>query len=219
VTSQSDLERQSLAALDAFIEPSGGQHGFEAAALAERYVVGPLPSGEDDEKLDPLVEQFHKRRGSRTDPKVIAPLLAPIEDHYRPLVRRTWELLWRCRDRELTLPEARSVARRWDEDRQAYTAHMDWMARGGLRRTRQTPRQAVLMLRRLEDAKKRLEAEEACDDPLRMISYLLENKAVRGRVIRVDLVHREMAKRRMVARPLLTLHSPDSCPIPLGRKL
>jgi hypothetical protein len=46
-TSQSELERQSLAALDAFIEPPVGLHGFEAAALAERDAVGPLPSGED----------------------------------------------------------------------------------------------------------------------------------------------------------------------------
>ena len=182
-------------------------------------MVGPLPSGEDDERLDPLVDRFHERRGSSTDPKVIASLLAPIEDHYRPLVRRTWELLWRCRERELILPEARSVARRWDEDRRAYTAHMDWMAQGGLRGTRQTPRQAALMLRKLEDTKRRLEAEEACDDPLRMIPYLLENKAVRGRVIRVNPEHREMGERSMVRRPLVILHSPDPCPIPLGREL
>jgi hypothetical protein len=218
-TSQSELERQSLAALDAFIEPPDRKHGFEAAADAEEDVVGPLPSGKYDEKLEPLVDQFHQRRGGSTDPRIIAPLLAPIEDHYRPHVRRTWELLWRCRDRELTLPEAPSAARRWDEDRWAYTGHIDWMARSGLRRTRQTPRQAVLTLRKLEDATRRLEAEEACDDPLRMIPYLLENRAVRGRVVRVDLEHREMAKRKPMPRPLVTLLSPDSCPIPLGRKL
>jgi hypothetical protein len=49
---------------------------------------------------------------------------------------------------------------------------MDWIARGGLRRTRQTPRQAALILRNLEEARRRLEAEEVCDDPLRMIPYL-----------------------------------------------
>src|SRR5205823_5925223 len=115
------------------------------------------------------------------------------EGHYRPLLFRTWDLLWRCRDREMTYPESPSVVRRWDEDRRAYTAHMDWMAKSGLRRTRQTPRQAILTVRNLEEAKGRLEAEEACDDPLRMIPYLLENKAVRGRVVRVDREHREMA--------------------------
>jgi hypothetical protein len=218
-TSQSELERQSLAALDAFIDPTEGRHGFEAASLAERDAVGPLPSGDDDERLDPLVERFHEARGGNTDPATIAPLLVAIEGHYRPLVRRTWDLLWRCRDRELTHPEAPSVARRWDEDRRAYTTHVDWMTRGGLRRTRQSPRQAALTLRNLEDAKRRLDAEEACDDPLRMIPYLLENKAVRGRVIRVDREHREMGTRSMVRRPLVTLHSPEPCPIPLGREL
>lgn len=218
-TPQSEVERQSLAALDAFIEPPDGRHGFEAAALAEQDVVGPLPAGKDDKLLDPLVERFHERRGRSTDPRTIAALLAPIEGHYRPLVHRTWELIWRCWVRELTLPEASSVARRWDEDRRAYTGHIDWMAQSGLRRTRQTPRQAVLTLRKLEDAKRRLEAAEACDDPLRMIPYLLENKAVRGRIVRVNREHREMGERSMMKRPLVTLHSPDPCPIPLGREL
>ena len=61
---------------------------------------------------------------------------------------------------------------------------MDWMAQGGLRRTRHTPRRAAVILRRLEDAQQRTEAEEALDDPLRMIPYLIDNKAVRGRVTR-----------------------------------
>ena len=82
-----------------------------------------------------------------------------------------------------------------------------------------TPRHAVLTLHKLEGAEQRRNAEEACDDPLRMIPYLLENKAVRGRVVRVDREHREMAERRTVRRPLVTLHSPDPCPIPLGREL
>src|SRR5439155_19603879 len=100
------------------------------------------------------------------------------------------------------LAHAPSFARRCETARRAYTGHMDWMAGGSLRRTRQTPRQAVLTLRNLEDATRRLEAEEACDDPLRMIPYLLENKAVRGRVIRVNREHREMGERSLVRRPL-----------------
>lgn len=219
MSAQSEVERQSLAALDAFLDPPDGVHGFEAAARVEDLSVGPIPAADDDERLGPLVERFNERRSNRTAPTVVQPLFRPIADHYRPLVRRAWELLWRCRDREATITEAPSVERRWAEDRQAYTAHIDWMARGGLRRTRQTSRQAATTLRRLEEAQRLLDAEEACDDPLRMVPYILQHKAVRGRVVQVDREHRELATKRMVARPLVTLHSPDPCLIPLGREL
>jgi len=219
MTSQSEVERQSLAALDAFIDPPDGVHGFEAAANVEDHSIGPVPAGEEDERLAPLVERFNKLRGDRTAPTVVKPLLPPIENHYRPLVRRAWDLLWRCRDREAKLAEVPSVARRWVEDREAYTAHMDWMARSGLRRTRQTPRQAAMTLRKQEEAQCLLEAEEACDDPLRMIPYLLQHKAVCGQVVAVDREHRELATKRMMPRPLVTLHSADPCLMPLGKEL
>lgn len=142
-----------------------------------------------------------------------------IEAHYRPLLRRAWDLLWRCRDRELARPEAPSVGRRCDADRQDYTWHIDWLNRNGLRRTRQSPRQAALALRTLEEAGRRLEAEEACDDPLRMAGYVLANKAVRGRVVAVDPNHKEPGPKKVFRRPLVTLRSPDPCLMPVGREL
>src|SRR5262249_17977071 len=160
------------------------------AARAEEYPVGPIPAAEDDDCLSPLLERFNQQRNGSTDPAIVRPLLTPIEEHYRPLLRRTWDLLWRCRDREAAYPQAPSVGRRWDEDRDVYTRHIDWLAQNGLRRTRQTPRQAVRTLLNLEEANRLLEAEQACDDPLRMLPYLLENKAVRGRVVAVDADHK-----------------------------
>lgn len=77
--------------------------------------------------------------GTRFRPAVVGPLRPPIEAHYQPLVRRAWDLLWRCRNRELARLEAPSVGRRCDADRQEYTRHVDWLNRNGLRRTRQTP--------------------------------------------------------------------------------
>lgn len=219
VTAQSAAERQSLAALDAFIDPPGRKHGFDAAAEAERASVGPVPEGDEDEHLEPLVSRFNEARAGVTDEASVAPLLRPIRTHFAPLVRRTWDLLWRTRARELTYSEAPSVERRWAEDREAYTRHLDWMANAGRRRTRQTARQAALTLRRLEDAQVVLEAEEACDDPVRMIPYLLDHKAVRGTVRGIDRGHRELATKRMVARPLLTLDSPDVCLMPPGKEL
>src|SRR5262249_45560465 len=79
--------------------------------------------------------------------------------------------------------------------------------------------QAATTLRELEEGQRLLEAEEACDDPLRMIPYLLQHKAVCGRVVAVDRQHRELATKRMVARPLVRLLSPDPCIMPLGKEL
>jgi hypothetical protein len=219
ITAQSELERQSLAALDAWIEPPAGMHGFDAAARAEQLAVGPVPPGEVDEALEPLVQRFNERRGASTAPAVVRPLLGPIEAFYRPLVRQTWELLWRCRDREAGLAEARSVGRRWDEDRLGYTRHLDWLARSGLRRTRQSSRQAALTMRRLEEAGGLLEAEEACDDPVRMLPYVLEHKAVRGRVVAVERDNWDGTGRSRVRRPLVTLYSPGPCLMPAGKEL
>jgi hypothetical protein len=128
-------------------------------------------------------------------------------------------LLWHVLERERAWPETASVPRRWDEDREAYTWHLDWVVTGGRRRTRQSPRQAAMTMRRLEDAKDRLLAEEACDDPLRMIPYLLATKAVEGRVVRIDLDHKAVVRVRAMRRPLLTLLSPDPCPMPRNRQL
>lgn len=219
ITAQSSLERQSLAALDAFIAPPAGVHGYRAAAAAERDVVGPLPDGQDEEALEALVSEFNRARAGSTDPVVVDPLLDPIRAHYDPLVERTWKLVWRCFGRESAYPEAASVEQRWTEDRAAYTAHLDWLVQGGRRRTRQDPRQAAMTLRRIEGEQTRLEAEEALDDPIKMIPYLMDNKAIAGCVVQIDLTYRERATTNFVTRPLVTIASPDPCLIPPGRKL
>jgi hypothetical protein len=51
-----------------------------------------------------------------------------------------------------------------------------------------------------------------------MIGYVLQNKGVRGLVVRTDCEHMERLK-RMVRRPLVTLHSPDPCLMPPGKEL
>lgn len=161
----------------------------------------------------------NEARARRTDPTVVRRLLSPIEAHYQPLVEHAWELFWHAQLRERAWSEAPSVGRRWDEDREAYTRHLDWAVSVGRWRTRQTPLQAARTLRQREDAKARLLAEEACDDPLKMIPYVLANKAIEGQVVSIDLEHREVANVVRVRRPLLTLASPDPCPIPSDRSL
>lgn len=168
VTPQSAPERQSLAALDAYIEPTAGEHGFFTAARAERNPTGPVLSGQDEDGLDTLVNRINQQRNGSTDLGTVRPLLGRFEEFYRPFTESGWQLLWRCLERERAYPEAASVSRRWLANRLAYTRHIDWMANNGLRRTRQTARQAAFTLHQLEEATRLLAAEEACDDPLRM---------------------------------------------------
>jgi hypothetical protein len=218
-TPQSSDERQSLFALDAWIEPPAGESAFSAAARAERQAVGPIIPGDDEEDLQELVEQFNQRRHGKTDPATVRPLLGPIEAFYRTRSEEAWKLLWRCWKRERSLSEAASIPRRWLADRKAYTRHIDWLAQNGLRRTRPTARQSAALMHSLEAAAERLETEEACDDPLRMIPALLAHRAVRGRVVHVDARYKERAEVKLVARPLVTLLSSRPCLMPLGKEL
>ena len=219
-TGQTGVERQSLSALDAYIDPPAGVHGFEAAAAAERIPVGPLPSGEDDERLEPLVTKLNEARDGGTDPDVVAPFVETIAAHYASLLANTWELVWRCFRREAEYPEAASCERRFFEDRREYTNHIEWVvAKSGRRRTRKSARQAVRYLARLEGAQERLLADEALDDPLRMIPYLLDGKAVRGVVRLIDREYMEVAKVQRVRRPLVVLDCDEPCRMPVGKKL
>jgi hypothetical protein len=178
-----------------------------------------VASGDDEERLAPLVERFNHLRAGRADPARVRPLLAPVEAFYRPLIEGAWVLLWRCWARERVDPEARSVERRWRADRLAYTTHIDWLTRNGLRRTRQTARQAAQTLHRLERAGVLLEAEQACDDPLRMAPAVLTHQAVCGQVVHVDREHQERAAVRRVSRPLVTLRSHRPCHMVPGKRL
>jgi hypothetical protein len=192
--------------------------GFEAAARAELVAIGPSPSGGDDEDLMPLVEAFNKTRERRTDAATVEPLLGRIRAHYEPLVRRAWDLTWRALERERGYAEAPSIKRRWDEDRIAYTRQMNWVAMDGRRRTRETTRQAIMTMQRLEEEKARVIAEEALDDPLRMIPFLLDGKAVEGRVVSVDPSYQEVAKVKLVRRPLVTILSDADRALPTGKE-
>ncbi len=221
VTELSELETQNLAALDAAIAPPKGLTGHEAAVAAETLDVGPVPTGDEDERLDPLVRRFNERRRGSTEEKLVAPLRGPIERHYRGLVyKRGWPLLWRALERERKLPEAPSVKDRWNADVDAYQGYLEWVNKaGGRRRVRQTAVQAARTLRRWEEAERLRQAHEALDDPLRMIPAFLRDDALVGRVVEVDLEHRERPNIKLVRRPLVTLHLASPCRMPLGKQL
>jgi hypothetical protein len=216
----SPLEQANLAALDAQIEPSRGIHAFAASAAAERIArIGPDPTEDIDRITTDLVREFNEKRNGSVATAAVAPLLGPLQRHYRTLVEPVWELIGRSVARERTLPAAPSVVRRTDSDREAFGRHVDWVVGGGRYRTTDTPRQAAMTLRRLEDAQSRYEAERAIEDPACMVPFLLDGDAIRGTVAKVDDNYRVTPRTRTVRRALLTLDSDDPIVLPTGKKL
>jgi hypothetical protein len=218
----SPVEQANLASLDAQIEPHPGMHAFESSASAEAtMVVGPEPTEELDRIAMTLLQDFNAARGRSTDIAVVEPLTAPIKAHYRALVDRDWDLIARVVERERGLTEAPSVARRWEDDRRALGRHLEWVVtRGGRYRTLDTPQQAAMTLRSLEEAKRRYEAECAIDDPALMIGSLLDGDALRGQVVEVDDSHTiTNPSGRNVRRARLRLRSDDPVVAPEGKRL
>jgi hypothetical protein len=219
-TLQSPIERANLAALNAQINPPEGVHAFDAAALVEeRFEVGPEPIEATDRRTTQLLEAFNAERAGSVDPSVVEPLLDPMRDHYRELIDPVWRLMESVVSRERGFPAAPSVARRWAEDRRAVGWHVDWVTRGGRYRTTETPRQAAMTLRALEEAQRRYEAERATEDPACMIPFLLDGDAIRGTVVEIDASHTVVERVRAVSRPRLVLQTDDPVVLPEGKQL
>jgi hypothetical protein len=195
-TSLNEWESLSLPALDAFIDPPVGVHGHDAAAEADRDPLGPRPNARQDAEAAPLIRALNEGRAKSIDPKIVEPLLAPLERHYRPLLERAAEISWRCLRRESAYPRARHAADREQIDRNAYARHMSLVSEGIRRRSRLTPAQAISRVGELERAGNRLLAQEAVDDPLRMVDVLLCEQAVLGTVTSIDPTHKVGGKSR-----------------------
>src|SRR5207249_6209885 len=191
----SPFEQANLAALDAQIDPPAGVHAFEASMQAESNMsVGPEPAEDIDRRTGALMAEFNAARDGSTDPAVTGPLLNSLRDHYRGLVQPVWDLMSRIVARERQLAPAPSVHGRFEQDREAYGDHVEWVSGGGRYRTTDTPRQAAMTLRRLEDALERYEAEKATEDPACMVAHLLDGEAIRGVVTSIDEQHEEVVK-------------------------
>lgn len=220
-TAMSTFEAQSLAAMDAWIAPPDGEHGFNAAELAEGHAVGPVPSPKNGQRVHTLMRTFNAQRAGSKDPVLLHKLAQPLRTLYKGMVDETWNLIWKVVNRERVKPEAASVSRRAREDRIAYAAQLQWMAgpAEGRRKTRMTPRGAAERLNHLEQANALLVAEEAIDDPLRMAPHLLTGKALAGVVIACDEKRRELIKSRNCLRPSVTVRTEEPCFMPLGAEI
>ena len=217
-TPQTGAERLSLPALLAWIDPPGGNDGFAAAEVAENSIsVGPVPPGEHDEKLYDLVTA---RRQRLREGKSVSKIESQIQSLWERLLLPAWDLCWDAIEAESRWPEAPSVQRRWEDDRKAYTRHIDWQRTAGHRRLREKPLQAARRLTELEQALSQLETEEATDDPVRMIPYALRGSAVMGSIVRVDDTNRERSPGgQMRTYPIVTVRCTHECPMPIGKKL
>jgi hypothetical protein len=223
VTEQTVAERGNLAALDAWIEPPPPLHGFDAAVQVEHISVGPLPPPTTEQEVAKLVDAFNAARRSEDD-KGMADAIAEQTVLYRDLSAPAWDLTWRVVERERRWPEEpRFVQRRWDADIDAYSRHMEWMdgPSGGRRRTRQTVPQAIRTRDQAEEAKSLLEAEQALSDPIRIIPYLLDHRAIEGTVTSYDDSNREIkpGNQRASKVPVLVLRTPRPCLLPVGKEL
>jgi hypothetical protein len=215
----SPFEQANLAALDAQVEPGPGRHPFEASAAAEASArIGPEPTEDIDRRTQAMLAEFNATRGTSTDPAVVAPLTEPLRAHYRALVEPVWQLMQRVVARERQLTAAPSVSRRFAADREAFGRHVDWVIPGGYYRTTDTPRQAAITLRRLEDALAHYDADRAVEDPACMIPYLLDGDAIRGTVTSVTET-KVIAKVRAVRRAVIAVDSPDPVILPAGKHL
>ena len=220
-TAMSSYEAGSLAALEAWIDPPDGLDGFHAAAQAEGQAVGPVPDPRDGQVVHRLMAEFNARRAGSSDPAIVARHIGDLRRLYGQLVDRTWQLLWQAIDRERQVPAAASVARREREDRIAYAEQMAWMngPAQGRRKVRPGVRMTARRLRELEAAQARLEAEEAIDDPLRMVPQVIAGKAIAGQVVACDANRRERINNRNCLRPSVTLRTDERCLAPIGTEV
>lgn len=228
-TGQSGLEDQHLGALLAWIDPSEGVSGADAALHAElaRDEHGQLlcpPAGPatdpafDNKLLAPAIERYDLARtrlaaaedGVEADDRLGD--LTAAEQAVRKLIadrtRPTWDAVWRGLDLLRALPEGAHVADRWTRDRWSFTGHRDRVAAGEPPQPRRDD--AVTAANKLaarEREQARLDAQEALDDPLLMAGRRLAGEAFAGEVTDVVMAYGE--GKRPSPRPLVTVRTED----------
>lgn len=216
VTGQSGAEDGNLSALLAWIDPPPGLPGNEAALLAEDPLRAP-PAGPDTDPdfdhrvLAPLIEAYESTGA-------LGQLRAALTEQLMP----TWDTMWRGVDLLRTLPEAASVAGRWERDRTELAKESIRIANGGFPQGRwDNPQAAARRLAALENALQAYEASKAFDDPLIMANYRIEGTAFEGQVIALEADRKIIppGKTRRVQRPLVTVRTDDPVRLTPGKKV
>lgn len=234
VTGQTDAEDANLATRLSWIDPNWlepswfsaatsvrGLDAIAAARLAEVLPgAGPVPDPTwDVNELEPAVNTYNRAVSAGVDP---AAAVEAVTDAAADALAPTWAATWRAIELSRGLPEAASVSRRWELDRQAWTWHIGRVdaERVWFRRFR-TAIQSARLLAQSEAAAATLAADMAFDDPLVMARAVADGMAIEGIVIERDDTHRRPgpSARRMVTRPLIRLRPHEDCLQPIGTTL
>lgn len=223
-TGQSATEDLNLAALLGWIDPPAGLTGPQAARIAEDPArcppAGPATDpGWDSDVLDPMIAAIRDAT-TRGDAAAVARAAAAMDGALRYQLEPTWELMWQGIDLLRAFPEAHHVAKRWEEDRRAFTAQVQWIRQGGAPQARRDGAvRAAQRLAFLERDQQRLAVERAFDDPLVLAEYRLTGEAFAGTVTWRDPDRIDQSGKRPVPRPLITAATTDEVIMDIGTVL
>jgi hypothetical protein len=223
-TGQSPAEDLNLGALLGWIAPPPGLSGAQAAARAEDLVRCPPAGPATDPTFDNevlasrlLAVRTGKATGDgRAMDRAKAALAAALSSQLAP----AWRLMWRAVDLLRALPPGDHVATRWNQDKDAFTWHVNHLRDGGPPQPRRDG--AVSAARRLAGLEKvqfEYAAQRAFDDPLVMAEYRITGEAFAGRVVATEPDRVEAGGRRRVLRPRITVETSDVVPAELGAAL
>jgi len=210
---QSPIEDQNLAALIGWIDPPSGVTGLQAAAAAEDPLTWP-PAGPatdptfDNEVLSRLITAYSRAAG---DPIAQQRTLDNLKTALTGQIEPTWRLMWQAVDQLRGLPPGHRVARRWAEDRDAFSAYVEYLRDGGLPQPRRDGAVAAAQrLNWLERAQATYNTQRAFDDPLVMAEYRLTGEAIAGTVVATEPNRTDASGPRRTLRPHITIATDDT---------
>ncbi|GIM97830.1 hypothetical protein Ato02nite_096230 [Paractinoplanes toevensis] len=220
-TGQSDVEDGNLAAVMAWLAPPPGMAIIDAARRAEDPAVCPPAGPATDPTFDrlflqPTLRDLASAATELARRQVLHRLTGMLVEQMRP----TWDLVWQAIDLLGAEPPAARVARRWERQRDRFTAFHHYVSDGGYPQAKRD--NAVRGAQRLAEMEQRLasfDAERAYDDPLVLADYRLAGEAFAGEVVASDPHRRVRGAQRSVTRPLVTVTTTDPVRLDVGQQV
>lgn len=222
VTGQSPLEDAQLAALLAWITPPSGMTGTEAAAAAEDPVTWP-PAGPatdptfDNEELAPAMAAYDR---AVTTGSQVSRSRTKLENLLRSQLEPTWRLMWQAISLLRELSAGAHVAKRWTDDRDAFTNFTAYLEQGGIPQPRRDG--AVAAARKLHHMERALtsyDVQRAYDDPMVMAEYRLTGEAFVGEVTAAHPTRVDSSGKKRVLRPWIAVTTADTVLVTPGTTL